>query len=61
MAQLPETSRKALVRIADWLRDGFSGEIRLSCKDGGVMYYEQTERHVPGREKNGGTGATRDD
>jgi len=34
--QLPETSRNALILIAEKLRDGFTGRFRLDCSQGAV-------------------------
>jgi len=34
--QLPESSRRILVHVADMLRDGFTGRIELDCSQGGI-------------------------
>lgn len=45
--QLPETSRNALIRIADELRDGFTGKWVLHCKSGGVGELRREETYRP--------------
>lgn len=34
--QLPPSARDSLIRIADMLRDGYTGTIELECHEGGV-------------------------
>lgn len=41
--QLPETSRNALLRIADDLREGFTGKFELECRSGGVGEVRRVE------------------
>lgn len=50
MSKIPDTARAALLVIADWLRDGFTGEIVVQCKDGGVRHVDCTQRHYPGSQ-----------
>lgn len=41
---LPQSARKALHYIVDRLRDGFTGQLTLHCRDGGVGDLEETTR-----------------
>lgn len=41
--QLPESSRNALIRMADALRDGFSGTFQVEAHEGGVRSLKVTE------------------
>lgn len=34
--ELPDSARRALLRVADELRDRFSGTIEIECHEGGV-------------------------
>lgn len=34
--QLPESSRNALIRMAEKLRAGFTGKLEIDCNQGGV-------------------------
>ena len=45
--QLPDSSRKALVYIADQLRRGFSGRFEIDCYQGGVRNMRESKDLQP--------------
>lgn len=48
--EISDSARRALMQIAEILRDGFSGSITLHCNRGGVSEVEQRTAWKPTKE-----------
>jgi hypothetical protein len=43
--ELPESSRNALIRMANAMREGFTGEFRVVVNEGGVRALEESRKY----------------
>lgn len=52
--ELPESSRNALIRMAEALRRGFTGRFELECNQGGIREMRELRVVPSGELKDGG-------
>lgn len=45
---LPDSARDSVLRVVRTLADGFTGEIRLDCRNGGVGRVRESRDYRPG-------------
>lgn len=46
--RVPEGSKRYVLRLVRALADGFTGEVKIECKQGGVSRYYETRMIGPG-------------